>query len=132
MTGIVFATNVSASRVAARLGARLVTMVAALLAAAACVALLPTGPETPYVAMVAQMVVLGAAVGLVVPLITSELLGSVDRSRAGVASGTLNTLRQTGSLVGVALLASLPGPRAAFAVAAGLLAACAAFARGLA
>jgi DHA2 family methylenomycin A resistance protein-like MFS transporter len=132
MTGVVFATNVSASRFAARLGARRVVAVAALLAAAAAAALLPTGPGTPYAAMVVQLVVLGASIGLIVPLITSELLGSVDRSRSGIASGTLNTMRQTGSVVGVALLGALPGSRAAFAVAAALLAACAAIARGLA
>lgn len=38
---------------------------------------------------------------------TSELLGSVQRSRSGVASGTLNTMRQTGSVIGVALFGSL-------------------------
>jgi DHA2 family methylenomycin A resistance protein-like MFS transporter len=38
---------------------------------------------------------------------TSELLGSVDRSRSGVASGTLNTMRQTGSVIGVALFGSV-------------------------
>jgi MFS transporter, DHA2 family, methylenomycin A resistance protein len=46
-------------------------------------------------------------VGLIVPLMTSELLGSVDQSKSGIASGTLNTMRQTGSVVGVALFGSL-------------------------
>jgi DHA2 family methylenomycin A resistance protein-like MFS transporter len=131
MTGIVFATNISASRFARRLGTRRVVVAAALLGAAAGAALLPTGAGTPYAAMVVQLFAFGGAIGLIVPLITSELLGSVDRSRSGVASGTLNTLRQTGSVVGVALLGSLPGQRAAFAVAAGLLAVCAVLARGL-
>ena len=57
--------------------------------------------------MVVQLVALGAAIGLIVPLMTSALLGSVDRSQSGIASGTLNTLRQTGSVVGVALFGSL-------------------------
>lgn len=38
---------------------------------------------------------------------TASLLGSVERSRSGVASGTLNTARQTGSVIGVALYGSL-------------------------
>src|SRR3954465_15463289 len=50
---------------------------------------------------------LGGGVGLVVPLMTSELLGSVDRARSGAASGTLNTMRHTGSVIGVALYGSL-------------------------
>ena len=55
----------------------------------------------------AQLTVLGAAAGSIIPVITSELLGSVDRTRSGVAAGTLNTLRQTGSAIGVALFGSL-------------------------
>ena len=38
---------------------------------------------------------------------TASLLGSVDRSRSGIAAGTLNTARQTGSVIGVALFGSL-------------------------
>ena len=45
--------------------------------------------------------------GTIIPIITAELLGSVERSRSGVAAGTLNTLRQTGSAIGVALFGSL-------------------------
>jgi len=63
-----------------------------------------------------------------VPTVTAQLLGSVERSRSGVAGGALNTLRQTGSAVGVALFGSLlagragfvPGVHASFAIAIGL------------
>ena len=58
--------------------------------------------------MVVQLTALGVGGGLVVPTVTAQLLGSVDRAAApGVAGGTLNTLRQTGSAVGVALFGSL-------------------------
>ena len=62
---------------------------------------------TGYSALVAQLVALGAGIGLVVPVMTSTLLGSADASRAGVASGTLNTARQTGSVLGVALFGAV-------------------------
>ena len=39
---------------------------------------------------------------------TSSLLGSVPRSQAGVASGTLNAIRQAGGAIGVALFGALP------------------------
>jgi DHA2 family methylenomycin A resistance protein-like MFS transporter len=107
MTGVVMATNVYAGRLARRFGARRVMLFAAALAAAGCAGLLGVDASTPYGAMVVQMVVLGAAIGLIVPLMTSALMGSVDRSQSGIASGTLNTLRQTGSVVGVALFGSL-------------------------
>lgn len=38
---------------------------------------------------------------------TASLLGSVDPSRSGIASGTLHTARQTASVIGVALFGSL-------------------------
>ena len=60
-----------------------------------------------YASLVAQFVAIGAGLGLVVPAMTAALLGSVERSRSGVASGTLNTARQTGSVIGVALFGSL-------------------------
>jgi DHA2 family methylenomycin A resistance protein-like MFS transporter len=50
---------------------------------------------------------IGLGLGLIVPAMTSSLLGSVERSRSGVASGTLNSARQTGSVIGVALFGSL-------------------------
>jgi len=38
---------------------------------------------------------------------TASLLGSVDRTRSGIAAGTLNSARQTGRMIGVALFGSL-------------------------
>jgi MFS transporter, DHA2 family, methylenomycin A resistance protein len=46
-------------------------------------------------------------IGLIVPAITTALLGSVDPSWSGIASGTLTALRQTGSVLGVAVFGSL-------------------------
>jgi len=51
---------------------------------------------------------------LLVPPLTSTLLGSVDKSRSGIAAGVLNATRQTGSVLGVALFGSLVGRSAAF------------------
>lgn len=109
MTGIVLATNLRAGRLAQLFGVRRVIAGSSLLAATSFAGLLDVGHSTPYVAMVVQLMVIGASVGAIVPLITSETLGSVDRSYSGIASGTLNTARQTGSLIGVALFGSLVG-----------------------
>jgi DHA2 family methylenomycin A resistance protein-like MFS transporter len=46
--------------------------------------------------------------------LTSTLLGSVEKSRSGVAAGVLNATRQTGSVLGVALFGSLIGQQGAF------------------
>jgi DHA2 family methylenomycin A resistance protein-like MFS transporter len=42
------------------------------------------------------------------------LLGSVEKSRAGIAAGVLNATRQTGSVLGVALFGSLVGQTGTF------------------
>ena len=104
--------NLAAGRVNERFGPRRTVSLAIVIVAVACAALLGVGASTSYAAMVVQLAALGAAAGSIIPVITSELLGSVDRTRSGVAAGTLNTLRQTGSAIGVALFGSLlAGPR---------------------
>jgi DHA2 family methylenomycin A resistance protein-like MFS transporter len=109
-----------------------------ILGALASLALLDVDRGTAYVAMVVPLVALGGAVGLIVPLMTSELLGSVDRSQSGIAGGTLNTLRQTGSVIGVALFGSLiatsvvGGLHTSLAISVALLLSTGGLARGLA
>ncbi len=113
MVGIT-ASNVLAGRVNERFGPRRTVAVAIVVVAVACLALLGVSAGTSYAAMVVQLAALGAASGSIIPVITSELLGSVERSRSGVAAGTLNTLRQTGSAIGVALFGSLLVGRGGF------------------
>jgi DHA2 family methylenomycin A resistance protein-like MFS transporter len=60
------------------------------------------------------LVVIGAGLGLLVPPLTSALLGSVEKPRSGIAAGVLNATRQTGSVLGVALFGSLVGQSSAF------------------
>jgi len=43
-----------------------------------------------YWAIGAQLVVIGGGLGLLVPPLTAALLGSVDKSRSGIAAGVLN------------------------------------------
>jgi DHA2 family methylenomycin A resistance protein-like MFS transporter len=42
------------------------------------------------------------------------MLGSVEKSRSGIAAGVLNATRQTGSVLGVALFGSLVGRAGSF------------------
>jgi DHA2 family methylenomycin A resistance protein-like MFS transporter len=106
MIGIT-ASNVASGGMQERFGATRVLALGAAVLAAACASMLSVGAGTSYGAIVVPLAALGIGTGLVVPTVTAQLLGSVDRSRSGVASGTLNTLRQTGSAVGVALFGSL-------------------------
>ncbi len=107
MTASIMASNAIAGRLEQRAGARAVIVAGALLMAAGAAALLGVGAGSAFAALVVQLVAVGFGLGLIVPVMTAQLLGSVDRSRSGVASGTLNTARQTGSVIGVALFGSL-------------------------
>src|SRR5215469_9941815 len=69
--------------------------------------LVSTGADTEYSNLWWQTVMMGAGIGLTVPPMTSALLATVDRKQSGVASGVLNTTRQLGSVIGVALFGSL-------------------------
>jgi MFS transporter, DHA2 family, methylenomycin A resistance protein len=106
-TAAVLVANLNAGRLAARFGERTVLVGGALLMALSLAALLPLGAHTAFAAIAVQLTVLGFGLGLVVPVMTSELLGSVDRKLSGIAAGTLNTARQVGSTIGVALFGSL-------------------------
>jgi DHA2 family methylenomycin A resistance protein-like MFS transporter len=107
MTAAIMASNAVAGNLAQRVGTRAVIAGGALLMAGGTVALEGIGAHTAFPALVAQLVAIGFGLGLIVPLMTASLLGSVDRSRSGIAAGTLNTARQAGSVIGVALFGSL-------------------------
>jgi MFS transporter, DHA2 family, methylenomycin A resistance protein len=109
MMGAVLPVNLIAPRLAERIGAPAVIAIGALVAAAGCLGLLGLQPGTGYEAVCGQLLAMGAGLGLLVPPLTSTLLGSVEKARSGVAAGVLNSTRQTGSVIGVALFGSLLG-----------------------
>ena len=109
MMGAVLPANLVAARVTERLGAPMTIALGAALAAFGCLTLLGIAPGTSYWKIVGQFVIMGGGLGLLVPPLTSALLGSVDKSRSGIAAGVLNATRQTGSVLGVALFGSLIG-----------------------
>jgi DHA2 family methylenomycin A resistance protein-like MFS transporter len=57
--------------------------------------------------MALQLVAIGGGLGLLVPPLTSALLGSVRKEQSGIAAGVLNATRQTGSVIGVALFGAI-------------------------
>jgi MFS transporter, DHA2 family, methylenomycin A resistance protein len=114
MLAVVLPVNLVAPAVAERIGARRTIAAGAVLSALGCVALLGTEAGTSYWAIGPQLVAMSSGLGLLVPPLTSTLLGSVEKSRSGIAAGVLNAMRQTGSVLGVALFGSLIGRSGAF------------------
>ena len=107
MMAAVFPTNLLASRVAGRWGALRTIAAGAAIAAAGCASLIGIQPGAGYGELCAPLVAIGAGLGLLVPPLTAMLLGSVETSRSGVAAGVLNSTRQTGSVLGVAVFGTL-------------------------
>jgi MFS transporter, DHA2 family, methylenomycin A resistance protein len=107
MTVVVVAANIIAGQVSAWLGARTPMVLGQAIFAVGCLLLLAIAADTPYVGLYWQTVMMGAGIGLTVPPMTSALLATVDQKQSGIASGVLNTTRQLGSVIGIALFGSL-------------------------
>jgi DHA2 family methylenomycin A resistance protein-like MFS transporter len=107
MMGMVLPVNLLAHRLSERIGARATIALGAGVAAVGATGLLLISKDMAYGLLVVQLMALGCGLGLVVPPLTATLLGSVDKAQSGIASGVLNSARQTGSVVGVALFGAL-------------------------
>ena len=80
-----------------------------------CLTLLGIGQGTSYWIIFVPLVAMGGGLGLLVPPMTSALPGVWKKARSGVAAGVLNSTRQTGSVLGVALFVRYsPGRRTRF------------------
>lgn len=114
MMGAVLPVNLIAPRITEAIGAPATIAAGAALSAAGCLTTLSIAADTSYWAICVQLIMMSTGLGLLVPPLTSTLLGSVDRSRSGIAAGVLNASRQTGSVLGVALFGALVGQSGAF------------------
>jgi DHA2 family methylenomycin A resistance protein-like MFS transporter len=130
MTGLTGLINVVAGRVAGRWGARLpiVTGLAIGVVGFTALAVVLT-PASTYAGIWWPLLLIGFGMAMVIPPLIAALLATVERSRAGIASGVLNAVRQTGGAVGVAMLGAISGGgdstagmRTAMLLCAGLLA----------
>ena len=71
--------------------------------AAALLLLMALSPTTPYVVLALALALMGAGSGLFWSPNTSTTMGAAPRNRLGVASATLNTLRNVGMVLSFAV-----------------------------
>lgn len=114
MLGAVLPVNLLAPRLAERIGPGSTIVIGACISALGCLGLVWIEAGTSYWAIFMQLIAISGGLGLLVPPLTSTLLGSVEKARSGIAAGVLNATRQTGSVLGVALFGSLVGGEGAF------------------
>ena len=120
----VAAASIVGSRLAVRLGTKLVVGAGLVLMAAFYLWVTDTSTTTGYLTIAAQMVVLGTGMGLASAPATEAIMGVVPRTKAGIGSAVNDATRLLGSTLGVAIIgsvyASLYGARLAARLPAGL------------
>src|SRR5674476_1386460 len=94
-------------RFSARFGPRLFVVAGLLLCALAIFGLSLLDSRSPYSAIWPWLVVFGAGAALAMPVPAATVVADVDEAKAGIASGVLNTARQLGTALGVAVLGSI-------------------------
>ncbi|MFG1808496.1 MFS transporter [Streptomyces sp. NPDC049040] len=135
LTGLAFlpmslasmAANLYGGRLTAARGPRVPLVGGQLLFAAGLLTLLAVGPGAPLWAVCPVTLLVGLGGGAAVPAMTSAVLDAAPAGHAGVAAAGLNTARQVGGAVGVALFGTLvagdflPGLRLSLLIAAAAL-----------
>ncbi|MFF7644237.1 DHA2 family efflux MFS transporter permease subunit [Streptomyces canus] len=109
-TALMLLFSARSGALADRIGPRIPLTVGPLLCAAGMLLMLRVGPGASYVGdVLPALLVLGTGmVALVAPL-TATVLGSVDASRAGLASGINNAAARAAGLIAVAALPLVAG-----------------------
>jgi DHA2 family methylenomycin A resistance protein-like MFS transporter len=107
LTGTFVASNIASGSLTARLGPRWPMISGALLGAVGFALLGALGEDSSYAAMLLPFVLIPAGIGFAVPAMTASVLGCVEPSLSGTAMAVLNTARQAGGAVGVALFGAL-------------------------
>ncbi|HEU4415472.1 MAG TPA: MFS transporter [Candidatus Angelobacter sp.] len=131
LTATFIVSNIISGWLTARAGSRPPMVLGSLIALAGYFLLLRLDAATSLPSMMAYFVLIPAGMGLAVPAMTTAILSIVPRERSGTASAVLNTARQAGGAVGVAIFGALlghtreniiPGLHASALISAGLLA----------
>ncbi|MFI6688326.1 MFS transporter [Streptomyces sp. NPDC050485] len=107
MTALVAVVNLASAKLAGRFGPRVPMVAGQLVGTAGLVALTAVGPHTDVWAVALLMVPVGLGGALTVPALTAMLLDAMPADRAGTAGAVLNTARQVGGAIAVAVYGAL-------------------------
>ena len=77
------------------------------LTGAALLAMIAIGPDTAYLPIALLFALAGCGQGLAIPATMAAALEIVPRQRSGVGSATVNAARQTGTVLGIAILGTI-------------------------
>jgi len=77
-------------------------------------------PSTTSLSLLAPFLIAGIGIGLAVAPVTSAVMATAPKDRVGNASGVLSTMRQVGSLMGIAILGAVLQNRVTANITAGI------------
>lgn len=109
MTGVIMFVNVAAGRLIGRFGIRPVMLAGLAIASAGYLAMLSIGADTSDAAITPIFVAVGIGIALTVPSVMTAALAGTRPGQTGIAAGVVNSARQVGGAVGVALFGSIIG-----------------------
>lgn len=107
MTGLVALLNPFVGRAMERLGKIITTIGGMVLMATGLIALALLPADAPIVVSALLMVPVGLGGSFTVPPLTALILDHIPAERAGTASGVLNTARQMGGSLGIAIFGAV-------------------------
>lgn len=122
LTGTFLFANIASGWLQSRVGSRLPMIIGGLIGASgyALLALLGISESAGFWAMLPGLALIPAGMGLAVPAMTTAILASVQPSQGGTASAVLNTARQVGGAMGVAVYGALVAAPATAAMLSGI------------
>ena len=109
LTATFIVSNIASGVMSARTGLRAPMILGGLIACCgyALLALRGISSDASFLDMLPGLVLIPAGMGLAVPAMTTSILAGAQRHQAGTASAVLNTARQVGGAVGVAVFGAL-------------------------
>ncbi|MFF5493240.1 MFS transporter [Streptomyces aquilus] len=107
MSALIGVTNVVSGKLAGRYGPRLPMLIGQGVALAGLLLLLSVGAGTPPALVALLLVPMALGCALTVPPLTAVMMEAVPAERAGLAAGVLNSARQVGGGLGIAVFGAL-------------------------
>ncbi|CAG7644433.1 Multidrug resistance protein Stp [Paenibacillus solanacearum] len=96
-------------RIVARIGPKLPMTVGFALSALGVLLQAWTSPDSSYALTFAGLLLVGFGVSCAIPSLIAAVIAAVPKDQTGAASGALNSIRQLGATIGVALFGSMVG-----------------------
>lgn len=109
LTATFIASNLASGAMMARVGVRMPMILGGAIGAAgyALLGLVGVSDDASFLQMLPGLALIPAGMGLAVPAMTTSILSAVPPTQTGTASAVLNTARQVGGAIGVAVFGAL-------------------------